>query len=57
MLNPVTNEVDKSVQEFSKLPFMAVILDDLGGTKAFRNGNNALNFIVCKSRHYLSIFF
>jgi len=57
MLNPVTNEVDKPEQEFSKLPFMAVILDDLGGTKAFRNGNNALNSIVCKSRHYLSNFF
>ena len=57
MLNPMTNEVDKPEQEFSKLPYMAVILDDLGGTKAFRNGNNALNSIVCKSRHYLSNFF
>ena len=39
------------------MPFAAVVLDDLGGTPAFRNGNNFLNSIVCKSRHYLTNFF
>jgi energy-coupling factor transporter ATP-binding protein EcfA2 len=57
MLNPVTGEIDEPVQEYDKLPYMAVVLDDLGGTKAFQNGNNALNSIVCKSRHYCSNFF
>ena len=57
MLNPLTEEFDKPVQTFDKLPYMAVILDDLGGTPAFRNGNNFLNSIVCKSRHYKSNFF
>lgn len=57
MLNPMTEEFEKPVQRFSKLPYTAVILDDLGGTNAFRNGNNALNSIVCKSRHYLTNFF
>ena len=57
MLNPMTEEVEKPVQLFDKVPFTAVILDDLGGTAAFRNGNNALNSIVCKSRHYLTNFF
>ena len=57
MLNPMTEEFEKPVQQFDKLPFTAVILDDLGGTTAFRNGNNALNSIVCKSRHYLTNFF
>ena len=54
MLNPMTEEFEKPVQQFDKLPFTAVILDDLGGTTVFRNGNNALNSIVCKSRHYLT---
>ena len=57
MLNPMTEEFEKPVQQFDKLPFTAVILDDLGGTTAFRNGNNFLNSIVCKSRHYLTNFF
>ena len=57
MLNPMTEEFEKPVQQFDKLPFTAVVLDDLGGTTAFRNGNNALNSIVCKSRHYLTNFF
>jgi hypothetical protein len=57
MMNPLTEEFDKPVQEFDKLPYSAVILDDLGGTSAFRNGNNSLNSIVCKSRHYLTNFF
>jgi|TARA_B110000211_G_C14044211_1_gene538172 hypothetical protein len=57
MLNPMTEEFDKPVQTYDKLPFTAVILDDLGGTPAFKNGNNALNSIVCKSRHYLTNFF
>jgi hypothetical protein len=57
MLNPMTEELDKPVQKYDKLPYMAVILDDLGGTPAFKNGNNFLNSIVCKSRHYKSNFF
>jgi hypothetical protein len=57
MLNPHTEEFEKPEQKFGKLPYMAVILDDLGGTPAFRNGNNFLNSIVCKSRHYKSNFF
>jgi len=57
MLNPMTEELEKPVQRFDKLPYLAVILDDLGGTPAFRNGNNFLNSIVCKSRHYLSNFY
>jgi hypothetical protein len=57
MMNPMTEELEKPVQQFDKLPFTAVILDDLGGTPAFRNGNNFLNSIVCKSRHYLTNFF
>ena len=57
MLNPLTEEFDKPVQQFDKLPYMAVILDDLGGTPAFRNGNNFLNSIVCKSRHFKTNFF
>ena len=57
MLNPITEEFKKPVQQYDKLPFTAVILDDLGGTPAFKNGNNALNSIVCKSRHYLTNFF
>ena len=57
MLNPLTEEFEKPVQRFDKLPFSAVILDDLGGTSAFRNGNNSLNSIVCKSRHFLTNFF
>jgi hypothetical protein len=57
MLNPMTEELDKPMQKFDKLPYMAVILDDLGGTPAFKNGNNFLNSIVCKSRHYKSNFF
>ena len=56
-MNPLTEEFEKTVQEFDKVPFTAVILDDLGGTSAFCNGNNALNSIVCKSRHYLTNFF
>eukprot|EP01047_Picozoa_sp_COSAG01_P069720 COSAG01_NODE_10389_length_2179_cov_1.138462_3_plen_258_part_00 len=57
MLNPVTEELDRPLQKFDKLPYMAVVLDDLGGTPAFKNGNNSLNSIVCKSRHYKSNFF
>jgi len=57
MLNPMTEEFEKPVQTYDKMPFMAVILDDLGGTPAFKNGNNFLNSIVCKSRHYLTNFF
>ena len=57
MLNPMTEEFEKPVQRYDKLPYTAVILDDLGGTPAFKNGNNALNSIVCKSRHYLTNFF
>jgi len=57
MLNPMTETFDKPVQTFSKLPYTAIVLDDLGGTPAFRNGNNFLNSIVCKSRHYLTNFF
>ena len=57
MMNPMTEELEKPVQQLDKLPFTAVILDDLGGTPAFRNGNNFLNSIVCKSRHYLTNFF
>ena len=57
MLNPLTEEFDKPVQTFDKLPYMAVILDDLGATPAFRNGNNFLNSIVCKSRHFKTNFF
>jgi len=57
MLNPMTEEFEKPVQTYDKLPFTAVILDDLGGTPAFKNGNNTLNSIVCKSRHYLTNFF
>ena len=48
MLNPMTEEFEKPVQQYDKLPYTAVILDDLGGTPAFKNGNNALNSIVCK---------
>ena len=57
MLNPMTEEFEKPVQQFDKLPFTAIILDDLGGTSAFKQGNNALNSIVCKSRHFLTNFF
>ena len=57
MLNPMTETFDKPVQTFTKLPYTAIVLDDLGGTPAFRNGNNFLNSIVCKSRHYLTNFF
>jgi len=57
MMNPMTEELEKPVQQFDKMPFTAVVLDDLGGTPAFRNGNNFLNSIVCKSRHYLTNFF
>ena len=57
MLNPMTETLDKPVQQFDKLPYLAVILDDLGGTPAFKNGNNFLNSIVCKSRHFLTNFF
>ena len=57
MLNPMTETLDKPVQRFDKLPYLAVILDDLGGTPAFRNGNNFLNSIVCKSRHFKTNFF
>ena len=57
MLNPLTEEFEKPVQQFDRLPFTAVILDDLGGTSAFKNGNNSLNSIVCKSRHFLTNFF
>jgi hypothetical protein len=57
MLDPMTGEISEPYQEYDKLPYMAVILDDLGGTPAFRNGNNFLNSIVCKSRHYLTNFF
>lgn len=57
MMNPMTEELEKPVQHFDKLPFTAIILDDLGGTPAFRNGNNFLNSLVCKSRHYLTNFF
>ena len=57
MLNPMTEEFEKPVQRYDKLPYTAVILDDLGNTPAFKNGNNALNSIVCKSRHYLTNFF
>jgi hypothetical protein len=53
----MTEEFEKPVQQYDKLPYTAVILDDLGGTPAFKNGNNALNSIVCKSRHYLTNFF
>ena len=53
----MTEEFEKPVQTYDKMPFMAVILDDLGGTPAFKNGNNFLNSIVCKSRHYLTNFF
>jgi hypothetical protein len=57
MLNPMTEEFEKPIQTYDKPPYSAVILDDLGGTSAFRNGNNSLNSIVCKSRHYLTNFF
>eukprot|EP01043_Picozoa_sp_COSAG02_P012993 COSAG02_NODE_513_length_20826_cov_323.015246_4_plen_279_part_00 len=57
MLNPMTEEFEKPIQTYDKVPYTAVILDDLGGTSAFRNGNNSLNSIVCKSRHYLTNFF
>ena len=57
MLNPMTEEFEKPVQTYDKLPFTAIILDDLGGTPTFKNGNNFLNSIVCKSRHYLTNFF
>ena len=57
MMNPMTEELEQPVQRFDKKPFTAVILDDLGGTPAFRNGNNFLNSIVCKSRHYMTNFF
>lgn len=57
MLDPMTDEISEPYQEFDKIPYMAIILDDLGGTPAFRNGNNFLNSIVCKSRHYMTNFF
>ena len=57
MLNPMTETLDKPVQTYDKLPYLAVVLDDLGGTPAFKNGNNFLNSIVCKSRHFLTNFF
>ena len=57
MLDPFTGEIFEPYQEYDKIPYMAVILDDLGGTPAFRNGNNFLNSIVCKSRHYFTNFF
>ena len=57
MLDPFTGEISEPYQEYDKIPYMAVILDDLGGTPAFRNGNNFLNSIVCKSRHYFTNFF
>ena len=57
MINPMTEELDRPVQRFDKMPYTAIVLDDLGGTSAFKNGNNALNSIVCKSRHYLTNFF
>ena len=57
MINPMTEELDRPVQRFDKMPYTAIVLDDLGGTSAFNNGNNALNSIVCKSRHYLTNFF
>ena len=57
MLNPMTEEFEKPVQTYDKMPYTAIILDDLGGTPAFKNGNNFLNSIVCKSRHYLTNFF
>ena len=57
MINPMTEELDRPVQTYDKMPYTAIILDDLGGTAAFRNGNNTLNSIVCKSRHFLTNFF
>ena len=57
MLDPMTGEISEPYQEYDKIPYMAVVLDDLGGTPAFRNGNNFLNSIVCKSRHYMTNFF
>jgi hypothetical protein len=57
MMNPMTEDLVRPVQRFDKLPYTAVILDDLGGTPAFKNGNNFLNSIVCKSRHYKTNFF
>ena len=57
LLNPMTEEFEKPVQTYDKMPYTAIILDDLGGTPAFKNGNNFLNSIVCKSRHYLTNFF
>ena len=57
MMNPMTEDLVRPAQRFDKLPYTAVILDDLGGTPAFKNGNNFLNSIVCKSRHYKTNFF
>ena len=57
MLNPMSEDLVRPVQRFDKVPYAAVILDDLGGTPAFKNGNNALNSIVCKSRHFKTNFF
>ena len=57
MMNPLTEELVRPTQRFSKMPYLAVVLDDLGGTSAFRNGNNSLNSVVCKSRHYMTNFF
>eukprot|EP01050_Picozoa_sp_SAG11_P070283 SAG11_NODE_51731_length_109_cov_13.100000_1_plen_36_part_11 len=36
----MTGEISEPYQEYDKIPYMAVVLDDLGGTPAFRNGNN-----------------
>ena len=57
MLNPMNEDLERPVQQFDKLPYAAVILDDLGGTPALKNGNNFLNSIVCKSRHFKTNFF
>ncbi len=43
--------MERPETEFTKSPFLLVILDDLGSTGAFRHGSNAMNSLVCKSRH------
>ena len=43
-------------QKFDQRPFAVVLMDDLGGTNAYRQNNSTINSIICKSRHYLMNF-
>ena len=52
LIDPMTGELVKPEMTYEVMPWAALILDDLGGTATFRNGNTSLNSHVCKARHY-----